>query len=217
MTKIEEMKKNILDPYPPTNVSQPTHDLTVEEAIALSPNALNIPKSAVDLTHPRVTDKVDKSEIGRGYIDGQPELCKYLIDASIGTIDTADVAGTRMWDIIARLECDWGACGLCQHRMNHVYRYCMARGKEDPGMRGLCEHSDPEIQKKRLNQMVFETSEEGANMCRTWRDTMINERYNDGQAAFFQGAHSAGDACGGFAKNAKKMLQNRKNGMDDFV
>lgn len=215
MTKIEEMKKNILDPYPETNVTQPTHDLTVEEAIALSPNALFIGKTAMDLTHPRVTTKVDKSEIGRGYIDGQPELCNYLLDASIGTIDTADVAGTRMYDIIARLECDWGSCRLCQHRMNHVYRYCVARGKDDPGMRGLCEHSDPEIQKARLQQMVFPTDD--SLMCRAWKDQMINERCNDGQAAFCQGAHTVGDACEALGNNPEKFLLRRKNGIDDWV
>jgi len=212
-----DTRKNLLDPYPFSNITQPIHEPTVEELMALSPRALFIGRSAMDLTHPRITTKVDNTEIGRGHIEGQPELCDYLLDASVGTLHQSDVSGVRMYDVIARLECSWAPCRLCQHRMMHVFGYCMARGKEDPGLRGVCEHSDPDIQQKRLTQMVFDEGEDGANLCRTWRDTMINERYNDGQAAFFQGAHTAGDACGGFAKNPEMMLQKRKNGMNDFV
>lgn len=217
LAKLEEQTKaNVLDAYPTSNISQPTHEPTIEEQLAESPNAINIGRSAVDLTHPRGIDKIDKSMAGMGHIEGQPELCNYLLDAAIGTPDTAGPAGTKMYDIIARLECDWGPCRLCQHRMNHVYRYCMSRGKDDPGLRGLCEHSDPETEKLRRRQMVFPEDDEGM-MCRTWKDQMINERCNDGQAAFCQGAHTVGDACSALANNPEKFLQRGiDKGIDDW-
>ena len=149
----EQTRKHILDPYPFSNISQPTHELTVEEQLALSPNAIHIGRSAMDLTHPKVTSKVDENEKGRGYIEGQSKLCDYLLDASLGVDDSIDLMGVRLYDLIARAECDWGACRLCQARMNHVFRYCVLRGKDDPGLRGLCEHSDPRVQTQRLHQV----------------------------------------------------------------
>jgi hypothetical protein len=213
----EQKRKHILDSYPFSNISRPTHEFTVEEQMALSPNAIHIGRSAMDLTHPKVTSKVDESEKGKGYIDGQAKLCNYLLDASLGVDDSVDLMGVRLYDLIARAECDWGICRLCQTRMNHVFRYCILRGKDDPGLRGICEHSDPKVQTKRLHQMIFPDNEDGALQCRSWKDQMINERCAEGNAAFCQGAHTAGDVCSALSQNADKFLQHRKNGIDEWV
>jgi hypothetical protein len=197
-----------LDSLPKSNVSLPTHPKTPEELMADDPDALFVGRDANSLTHPTITSKVPDSHVGRGHIVGQDVVCNYLLDATHGLEQANDLHNSRIYDLAARLECNWTTCRLCQQRMNHVFEYCKLHGAKDWLLRGICEDKNPEVENARLREMVFLNN---APSCRVWRDMQVNQvRCGPDDAAICQGAFTFAEVCHYIGLNPKSFLQRNK-------
>jgi len=132
-------------------------------------------------------------------------LCSYLLDATLAVNQSSIVSGARLYTNIARLECDWGACRLCQQRIRMALDYCTRHGKNDWLLRGACEDNNPDVQTARLRKMVFD---DNPSSCRLWRDMQIlQSRCSPADAAFCQGAFDFAEICHSLGANAQKFLQ----------
>lgn len=197
-----------LDALPRSNVSIPAHEKTPEEKMADNPDAIFVGRDAESLTHPTITSKVPDNHKGRGYIKGHDKICDYLLDASVGLKEDSDLHNTRLYDLAARLECDWASCRLCQHRMTHVFEYCQIHGAKDWLLRGICEDKNPEVEDSRLRMMVFK---DNAPSCRVWRDMHVSSvRCGPDDAAICQGAFTFAEVCHYLGLNPKSFLQRDK-------
>jgi len=204
LTKIES-DTPALDALPTSNVTLPTHEKTPEELTAEDPDAIFVGRDYLSLTFPTITSKVPNSHKGRGQIKGQPELCSYLLTASIGLQQTDDLHNSRLYDLAARLECEWTTCRMCQQRMAHVFHYCTIHGNKDWLLRGVCEDFNPLVEAARLRQMIFL---DNAPSCRVWRDMQVNQvRCGPDDAAICQGAFTIAEVCHYLGMNEKGFLQ----------
>jgi hypothetical protein len=204
MKKLESAS-GTLDPLPKSTVFAPTHEKTAGELVAEDPDAIFLGRDANSLTHPSITSKVPIDHIGRGHIKGQEVLCDYLLDVTMGLEEKNDLHGPRLYDLAARLECNWTECRLCQHRMTHVFDYCTRQGQKDWLVRGLCEDKNPAIQELRLREMVFP---ENPDSCRAWKDmNVLQVRCGPDDAAICQGAYTMAEVCHALGLNSAKYLQ----------
>jgi hypothetical protein len=84
---------------------------------------------------------------------GHPSVCN-SITCGFLLHQTNDLASDRLYDLVARLECKWATCRLCQQRMYHVFDYCRQNGTRDWLLRGICEDRNPKAQDSRLRKLV---------------------------------------------------------------
>jgi hypothetical protein len=212
MKKLEDSKLP-LDPLKPTDVKPLVHEKTEQEKLADDPESIFVGRNVDALTHPTITSKVPESERGRGKILGQEKLCSYLLDVTLGIEETIDLHGLRLYDLVAKLECDWASCRLCQQRMYHVFNYCTKFGASDWLLRGVCEDKSDEVQRLRLAKMVFH---DNPASCRLWKDMQVlNARCGPDDAAVCQGAYDFAEVCKSLGLNASHFLQRGK--FDDLV
>jgi len=204
LAKIEN-NKPALDSLPRSNVTRPTHDKTPQELMAEDPDAIFVGRDALSVTFPSITAKVPDDHKGRGFIKGHDSVCEYLMVASLGLEEATDLHNTRLYDLAARLECDWTACRMCQQRFNHVFQYCVHNGAKDWTVRGVCEDKNKDVETARLQEMIFANDQPN---CRVWRDMQFAQvRCGPDDAAICQGAFTMAEVCHYLGLNAKGFLQ----------
>lgn len=203
-----EASKQPLDPLPRSEVHSPTDEKTGAEKMAEDEDSIFVGRDVEALTHPTITSKVPEAHRGRGHIQGHQEVCDYLLQASLGVPETVDLHGPRLYNLAARLECEWAACRLCQQRMRHVFEYCVRHGAKDWLLRGVCEDKNEDVMNTRLAKMVFHNN---PNSCRVWRDMhVLQQRCSPDDAAFCQGAHTVSEMCKALGLNSERFLQRTK-------
>lgn len=204
---IEQNKIPVEGLLKPSDVHPDTHEYADEEKIALDEDAVFVGRDVESLTHPTITSKVPSSHIGRGAIEGRDELCNYLHNATLGVEEDVDVHGPRLYNLAARLECEWTACRLCQQRMFHVFDYCRNFGRTDHLLKGLCDDRNSDVQALRLKKMVFH---DNAESCRSWKELQVLDmRCSPDDAAYCQGAHTVAEMCHALGLNEKSFLQGK--------
>jgi len=196
-----------LDPLPPSNISQLEHVKTPLEEIAEDPDSLFLGRDADSLTYPTIVSRVPESNKGRGNIQGRDEMCSYLLSASLGVDETADVHGQQLYTIAARLECEWASCRMCQQRLHHLFDYCTRFGAYDFTMRGACEDKNPDVQNERLKKLIFRNPDS----CRVFlAQEVLGIQCSPDDATFCQGAYTVSEVCKALGNNKQQFLQSLK-------
>jgi len=196
-----------LDGLKQSDVKPETHEKSKQEKLAESPRSVFVGRDTDALTHPTILSKVPKRFQGAGKIAGQPVLCNYLLDATLGVDLSSDVHGDRLYTTAARLECEWASCRLCQQRIRLALDYCTRNGQKDWLLRGICEDKNPLVEHIRLAKMAFNNN---PTSCRLWKDMQVlQNRCSPADVAFCQGAYDFGEICHSLGLDSKKFLQGK--------